>query len=200
MTSFFGTRRAAGVWGIAFVVLLVVSAAIVSLPTASESSDRIASFYKAHGQLIVIQQVLGAIALVPLTAFILSLRSNRWLRPALVVFAAVELVTNVVPLVILAAADRATSLTLVEDLADSALFAAIAVLVVAATLAEPVWLRAVAVLVAGTCALRAILAPLGVSALDALAPLAFVALILLLSIRVLAGAGGGRVRPAEDPA
>src|SRR5207249_1226979 len=83
----------------------------------SESSDRIASFYKAHGQLIVIQQVLGAIALVPLTAFILSLRPNRWLRPALVVFAAVELVTNVVPLVILAAADRATSLTLVEDLA-----------------------------------------------------------------------------------
>ena len=81
-----------------------------------------------------------------------------------------------------------------------ALFAATAVLVVAGTLAEPVWLRAVAVLVAGTCALRAILAPLGVSALDALAPLAFVALILLLSIRVLAGAGGGRVGPAEDPA
>ena len=135
-----GTPRAAGGWGIVFVVLLLVSAAMVSVPTAAETGDRIASFYRAHTSLIVLQQLVGMVALVAFIAFGLSLPANRWLRPALWVFVAVELVTNLIPLAIVAlspSAATAHSLTFVEDLADSALFISVALFVSAATLAEP---------------------------------------------------------------
>jgi len=46
----FGTGRAAGGWGIVFVVILLISAAMVSLPTGAETGTKIATFYKAHGR------------------------------------------------------------------------------------------------------------------------------------------------------
>ena len=49
------TGRKGAWWGVAFVILLFVSAAMVSLPTAAESGDRIAAFYNAHQQVIVWQ-------------------------------------------------------------------------------------------------------------------------------------------------
>src|SRR2546430_14967287 len=93
-----GTSRAAGGWGIVFVVLLLVSAAMVSVPTAAETGDRIGSFYRAHTSLIVVQQLVGMVALVAFIAFGLSLPANRWLRPALWVFVAGSLVSHCVPL------------------------------------------------------------------------------------------------------
>src|SRR5438093_4424444 len=84
-------RRLAGVWGIVFVVLLLASAAMVSLPTAAEPSGRIASFYRAHANVIVFQQVVGAIALAPLVAFAFALKPNRWLKPSLAVLVGLEL-------------------------------------------------------------------------------------------------------------
>ncbi len=192
MTRFLG-GRAAGAWGIAFALLLLVSAAMASLPTAAESDAAITAFYRAHSGIVVLQQVVGALALVPFVAFALSLAPNRWLRPALFLFVAVELITNIVPLVIVATPGAAHQLTLVEDVADSALFISVALFLVAATLAEPMWLRALAYVVAAACVFRALVSPFGVTALDQVAPLAFLAFVLVFSIRLLA-------RPAPLPA
>ena len=192
MTRFLG-GRAAGAWGIAFAVLLLVSAAMASLPTAAYSEAAITAFYRAHSGIVVLQQVVGALALVPFVAFGLSLAPNRWLRPALFLFVAVELITNIVPLVIVAAPGAAHPLTLLEDVADSALFISVALFLVAATLAESMWLRALAYVVAAACVLRALVSPFGVTALDQVAPLAFLAFVLVFSIRLLA-------RPAPLPA
>ncbi len=185
-----GTRRAAGGWGIVFVVLLLVSVAMVSVPTAAESGDRIAAFYRAHASLIVAQQIAGALALAAFLAFALSLPANRWLRIAVWTFAATELVTNLVPLAIVAVnptAGTAHSLTFLEDLADTALFVSVALFVSAATLGEPTWLRIAGYVVALASVLRAVGGPLGLTALDQVAPLAFVAFVLVFSIWLLAG-------------
>jgi hypothetical protein len=191
-----GTTRTAGAWGIAFVVLLLVSAAMVSVPTAAETGDRIVAFYHAHGQLIVIQQIIGVVALAAFVAFGLSLPRNRWVRPALWALVVTELVTNLVPLVILAtnpSADTTHSLTFVEDLADAAFFVSIALFVVAATLPEPMWLRVAAYVVGAGCVIRALASPFEVTALDQIAPLAFVAFVLVLSVKHM-------VRPAPGAA
>jgi len=177
--------RAGGAWGIAFVVLVLVSAAMASLPTAGDSEATIAAFYRDHATIVVLQQVIGVLALLPLVAFGLSIAPNRWLRPALFLLVAVELVTNIVPLVIVAAPGAAHPLTLVEDLADSALFVSVALFLIAATLGEALWLRAIAYAGGAACIIRALASPLGVTALDLVAPLAFVLFVLLLSIRLL---------------
>ncbi len=183
-----GTPRAAGGWGIVFVVLLLVSSAMVSVPTAAETGDRIVSFYRAHTSLIVVQQVVGMVALVAFIAFGLSLPANRWLRPSIWLFVAVELVTNLVPLSIVAlspSAATAHSLTFLEDLADSALFISIALFVSAATLAEPTWLRIAGYVAAAASVIRAIASPLGMTALDQIAPLIFVAFVLVFSVKLI---------------
>ena len=175
-----------------FVVLLLVSAAMISLPTAAQAGDRIVAFYAAHGQLIVVQQIAGVVALAAFIVFVLLLPRNRWLQLALWAFVITELITNVIPLIIVAAnptAETAHSLTFGEDLADAGLFIAIALFVWAATLIEPLWLRVAAYVVAAACVLRAAVSPFGIDALDQVAPLVFVAFVLVLSVKRL-------VRPA----
>src|SRR5436190_17033166 len=169
---------------------------MVSLPTAAQSGDRIAAFYAAHGQVIVIQQVVGAVALAAFVLFALSLRPNRWLRPTLLAFIALELVTNIVPLVILVAAGTpgaAHSWTFVEDIADALFSITIALFVAAATLGEPLWVRILGYAVAALNVLRGVGEPLGFTALDAIAPLAFVAFMVIFSAKLL-------VRPLVRPA
>jgi hypothetical protein len=169
---------------------------MVSLPTAAQSGDRIAGFYAAHGQVIVIQQVLGVVALAAFVLFALSVRPNRWLRPTLWAFVAIELATNVVPLVIVFAAsspDAAHTWTFVEDIADALFSIAIALFVAAATLGEPLWVRMLAYAVAALNVLRGVGDPFGFTTLDAAAPLAFVAFMLVFSAKLL-------IRPLSLPA
>jgi hypothetical protein len=176
------------VWGIIFVVLLFASATMVSVPTAADSGDRIAAFYREHGQFIAIQQVIGVAALAAFILFALSLPPNRWLRLTLWVLVALELVTNVVPLVILFAAnspDAAHTWTSVEDLADALFSIAVALFVAAATLAQPLWMRIIGWAVAALNVLRGVGDPFGYTALDAIAPLAFIAFVLVLSVKLL---------------
>lgn len=182
-------RRFAGWWGIAFVVLLFVSAAMASLPTSADSDATISAFYRDHASVVVLQQVVGALALAPFVLFAFSLEPNRWLRPAVFLFVGVELVTNVVPLVTLVARGAARPLTLVEDVADAALFLAVALFVAVATLRQPLWLRMTAYLVGALCVIRALASPLHADFLDQVAPLVFIAFVLLMSIRAI-------VRPA----
>jgi len=178
--------RAGGLWGIAFVVVLFVGAAMVSLPTASESGERIRAFYQAQGSIIVIQQMVETTALVPLLLFALSLK-RQWVVPAAIIIAVAELATNIVPLIIVATsagAAGAHTLTQVEDLADTALFVGIALFLDAASRGEIYWLRWIAVAAAAICLMRAILGPLEIKYLDAIAPLAFILVILLLRARL----------------
>jgi hypothetical protein len=197
--------RKGGWWGIAFVIALLVSAGMVSLPTAAEHGTNISDFYSAHRQIIIWQQVVGALALLPFLAFVAAIidriratgrQPSGWLIPASALVVAAELATNVVPIALVLAsqpsADLAHTLTLVEDLADSALFASIAAFVLAASSAETSWVRALTALVALASVARAVASPLGLTALDTAAPLAFIGVVVLLSIRMLAGAGPAR--------
>src|SRR2546421_4308972 len=186
------TIRRGGWWGIAFVVTLFVAAAMVSLPTARQSGRAIAAFYAAHTGVILVQQVLGVVTLAFFLAFALALgaRRRRWLLLGTVLLAISELVTNIVP-VILALTnfgpDGAHTWTVIEDLADEALFISIAVFSVAATIDEVGWVRVAGLVVAAIALLRFALTLFGVAALDALAPIAFLILILIVSVRILRG-------------
>src|SRR5439155_7132307 len=97
--------------------------------------------------------------------------------------------TNLVPLALVAlnpSAETAHTLTFVEDLADSALFISMALFASAVTLGERLWLRIAGYAVALVAVIRAVGGPLGMTALDLVAPLAFVAFVLVFSIKLLA--------------
>ena len=186
------TSRRGGWWGIAFVVTLFVSGAMVSLPTARQTGRAIAAFYAAHTGVILVQQVLGVVTLAFFLAFAMALGARR--RPALLVgtvlLAMSELVTNIVPVILALTTpepDGAHAWTVIEDLADEALFISIAVFSVAATIDVIGWVRLAGLLVAAISLVRVVLTAFGLAALDALAPIAFLILILILSVRILMG-------------
>src|SRR5438094_3480487 len=166
------TSRRGGWWGIAFVVTLFVAGAMVSLPTGRQTGRAIAAFYAAHTGVILVQQVLGVVTLAFFLAFALALgaRRRRWLLVGTVLLAISELVTNIVP-VILALTnlgpDGAHAWTVIEDLADEALFVSIAVFSVAATTATAGRVRAVGLVVAAISLLLVGLALFWVSPLVA---------------------------------
>ena len=205
-----GGRKGAW-WGVAFVILLLVSAAMVSLPTAAEPGDRIAAFYNAHQQVIVWQQIVGTLALLPFLAFAAALsrwarmdgRRNRWLMPAAGLVALATVATSLVAAAMALMPDLspalAHQLTVIEDLADSVLFASLAGFVLAASTGAPVWVRALAVLVAIASLARAVLSPFGVTVLDVAAPPAVLAFLLLLSGRLLFGPAAGRHAAEAGP-
>ena len=186
------TGRRGGWWGVAFVVALFVGGAMVSLPTAAQGGRQIQAFYAAHATVILIQQVLGIVALAFLLAFAVALGARRqpWLLVGTLALAIAELATNI-PAVILAEAnlepDGAHALTVIEDVADGALFVSIAVFSVAATMGQAAWVRAAGFVVAAVSLLRVVMTAVGVHALDVLAPTGFLALVLILSIRLLMG-------------
>ncbi len=197
--------RKGGWSGIVFVLMLLVSAGMVSLPTAAEPGQRIYDFYSTHRQIIIWQQVVGALSLLPFLAFMAAInhrvhisgqQPSRWLIPAAALVVTAELVTNVAALAIALAsrpsADLAHTLTLVEDFADSALFGAIAIFVLAASRGEASGVRALAAAVGLASVARAVGSPFGLTALDVAAPAAFIGFVSLLSIRVLGGLGPAR--------
>ncbi|TMF45183.1 MAG: hypothetical protein E6I23_05545 [Chloroflexi bacterium] len=109
--------------------------------------------------------------------------------PAAGLVALATLATSLVPLAMALmpnlSPDLAHQLTVVEDLADSVLFASLAGFVLATSTGAPVWVRALAVLVAIASLARAALSPFGVTVLDIAAPLAVLGFIVLLSGRLL---------------
>jgi len=194
-----GQSMSGGYWGVVFACGLLAGAAMVSLPTAAQNADEIKAFYAANRQIIVVQQIVGVLALVPFFGFTVTLarrtrtqagRDGRSIVLAGVVLAIAELATNVPPLLLASASDpapgTADTVTLIEDLADAALFASIAFFSLATALADHSWLRVAGLIVAALTLLRAFASPLGVTALDAVAPLAFVAYVLVLSGRLIA--------------
>src|SRR5438034_5740460 len=186
------SRRRGGWWGVAFVVTLAVSAGMVSLPTSAQSGAQIAGFYRAHAAVILVQQVLGVLSVVFFLLFAVALGASRrrWLLVGTVLVAITELATNVLPVVLALSnptPDGAYALTVAEDLADAALFATVAVFSVAATIDQVAWVQVTGLVVAALAVIRAAASPFAITALDVVAPLAFIALILMLSVRLLIG-------------
>jgi len=186
------TSRRVGWWGVAFVATLFVGAAMVSVPTATQGGREIHAFYVAHAGVILVQQVLGVVALGFFLAFAVALgaRRRRFLLAGTVLLAVTELATNILPAILAVAnlePDGAHGLTVLEDLADAALSISIGVFAIAATIDQVGWVRAVGGLVAALSLLRGVMTPLGVRALDVLAPVSFLALVLILSFRLLMG-------------
>ena len=186
------SSRRGGWWGVAFVVTLAVSAGMVSLPTSAQSGAQIAGFYRAHAAVILVQQVLGVLSVVFFLLFAVALGASRrrWLLVGTVLVAITELATNVLPVVLALSnptPDGAYALTVAEDLADAALFASVAVFSVAATIDQVAWVQVTGLVVAALAVIRAAATPFAITALDLVAPLAFIALILILSVRLLIG-------------
>jgi hypothetical protein len=188
-----------GWWGVAFVLGLLVFGGMGSLPTAAQSGEDITAYYAAHRQLIIIQQIIGVLLVVPILAFARTLdrrtrspggQTGRWIMPAALVLVAAEIATNVLPVVLAAMPDAspatAHGLTLAADLVDAVLFAAIAFFSLTAALAEPVWVRGLGLMVVALTLIRAFASPMGMTVLDAVAPIAFVAYVLVLSTRIIA--------------
>src|SRR5438874_1704182 len=169
-----------------------VLAGMVSLPTSAQSGAQIAGFYRAHGSVIMVQQVLGVLSVVFFLLFAVALGASRrrWLLVGTVLVVITELATNVLPVVLALSnptPDGAYALTVAEDLADAALFASVAVFLVAATIDQVAWVQVTGLVVAALAVIRAAATPFAITALDLVAPLAFIALILILSVRLLIG-------------
>ena len=60
-------RRRDGWWGIASLILLLLQASIVSVPTAKDPAEHVKAFYAAHGTVIVIAQAILFVALAMFT-------------------------------------------------------------------------------------------------------------------------------------
>ena len=191
------SSRRGGWWGVAFVVTLAVSAGMVSLPTSAQSGAQIAGFYRAHGSLILLQQLLGVLSVVFFLVFAVALGAGRrrWLLVGTVLVAITELATNVLPVVLALSnptPDGAYALTVAEDLADAGLFASVAVFSVAATIDQVAWVQVTGLVVVALAVIRADASPFGITALDVVAPLGFIALILILSVQLLIGKPSAR--------
>src|SRR6266581_4041697 len=119
-----------GWWGVAFACGLLLSAAMVSLPTAAQNAEEIKAFYTANHQIIMVQQIIGVLALLPFLGLTVALARHARARGggggqaivlAGLVLAIAEVATNVPPLILASASDptlgAAHTLTLVEDLA-----------------------------------------------------------------------------------
>jgi len=199
------SRRRDGWWGIAFLILLLLQASMVSVPTAEDSAEHVKALYGAHGALIVIAQAIGALALFPLVMFARALdrrarasggAGRGWIMPAAVFVVVAEIVTNAVPVVIVAMSSAspaaAHTLTKIEDVADAILFVALAIFTVAVARHQARWFVAVGWASAGLMLVHAALTLVDVSALQAVAPLTFVVFVLLVSILML-------VQPIPEP-
>jgi hypothetical protein len=187
-----GTRRTA-LWGLAFVLLLLVSAGMVTVPGGDDSVTVVRRFYDDHRAVIVVAQVIGLLAAAVFVPFAQRLQRSRSVGGAPWVFATgcavagAAVLTAVPPLLLCAVATSAGRATVADlatasDLTDVVLFAAIAAFGAAVVRGvTTTWLRAVAGAVALLCAVRAVLLLAGSAVLEVVAPVAFVVLVLCVA-------------------
>jgi hypothetical protein len=98
--------RVAGALAAGFVVLLLATELVLSLPDETDSPSLIASFYATHRALIIILQLLGFLAAVLLAAYAWRLRSvDQIVAVTGLVMAACGLIPGLITLVIAVVAD-----------------------------------------------------------------------------------------------
>ena len=185
--------RSTAYWGLAFVLLLLVSAGMVTVPGESNGVAFVRSFYEDNRSVIVVSQVIGLVAAVAFFVFARGLQHREWVGRAPWVFvcgsgvAVAAVLAGVPPLVLCVlarsgAANTISTLATASDLVDVVLFAAIAAFAVSVTVAVgTTWLRALAAVVAVISGVRAVIVLTGGSALELAGPIAFIVLILSLS-------------------
>jgi hypothetical protein len=194
-----GASRAAGGWGWAFTMLLLISAGMASVPGGSDADSTVREFYTAHAGVVITAQVISLVASATFVLFTLTLRprgSERRtglgrLEAAGLAVAAASVLTVVPPLWLCVVADSASSsgvhrLAVASDLVDVVLFLTIGAFGgVLAAGASATWFKGIAAFVAVLAVARAVESLLGSQLLELAAPLAFVALVVLVSTLVL---------------
>jgi hypothetical protein len=189
--------RRAGWSGVTFVVLLLLGAGMASVPGSSNSVATVRAFYLDHRAVVLVAQLveLAAAAVFVLharaLAGVLSSRRSKGLRSAGLLVAAGAGLTAVPVLALTATAPSASDrvvagLARASDLTDVVLFAAVSLFAAAAARSSAAsWVGGLAAAVALLSAARSVLLACGSSALNLTAPLAFIALVGVLSIRQL---------------
>ena len=198
-----GRGSRAGAWaGVAFVVLLLVAEAAVSLPRTTHSDAFIAAYYADHRAFIAVDQVVQLFCSYLLwrwlTAFVVtSGRVTRMSRVGLgrirlagwaVVAASVLtcLAVLVLALVPSLGAGAVRAFAAATDWTDVLLFLTVAGLGLAsAQPGHPTWLRGSGALLAALAAAHAALSAVGSTVLGVVAPLAFLLFVLGVSIWML---------------
>ena len=184
-----GQTRTGGI----FVLLLLVSAGMASVPDGGDVVTRVRAFYAAHTGVVLVAQVVGLAAAVVFALFARALSASapqrgsaglrRW-GYAVAVAAAVTVLPVLALCAVAAHASRRTvhGLAVAGDWTDVLLFAAIAGFCIAVARTSPrTGLRTLAAVVAALAAARAVLLGVGATRLELVAPLAFVVLVLTLS-------------------
>jgi hypothetical protein len=185
-------RMAAALAG-GFIVLLLATEAVLSLPDESASANLVATFYAVHRAFIIILQLLGFVAAGLLGAYAWRLRRvDRVVSAAGMVMAVCALVPGLITLVVAVVADPADPApagrwNLLEPRGDDVLFLGIFAFaaIVALRLGRRVpALGVLALLVAVACLARLALEVAGVGRgpLDAVGPLSFLVLIAVMAV------------------
>jgi hypothetical protein len=200
-------RTANGGWlGIASGALLLVSAAMLSAPGADGPASEISTYFADSRAVVLLSQAVGLAAAVLFLAFALRFAlaatpgpadPDRWRlvwSSGVLVFAAAVVAS--LPTILLALTSDANAasswtrpLALLADGTDAALFLTIALFLAAAATQgtrAPAWLRASAAIGALLAIARSIAGLVQVtSVLEAVAPLAFIAVVLAASVWML---------------
>jgi hypothetical protein len=198
------TRRTSGWLGILFVVLLFLSAGMVTLPSSAQSREVTAAFYAANRWVIIIAQAFGLMAAPVIIAFALGVQNSMSSVHAADRIEAIGLAGILVGMVSLVTAVPVIVLSLttynlpfwvrMTDMSDAILFLAIAAFCASAAVRgdhAPAWWRAVAALTGLFALVRSIAGFVqATSFLDPAAPLAFITFVLVTSIHLLLGARG----------
>jgi hypothetical protein len=191
--------RAVAGWGFAFTVLLLVSGGMATVPGGDDTVSYVRQFYADHASVVVISQLIGLAAAAALVPFVLGLprqltgrTSSRplvaWLGLGI---SAAAVIAAIPPLLLCWTADsgskgQVSALAQASDLTDVLLFGVIAGWAAAVLLSTTTAvLRVLAALTAATCAARAVLIVSGSDALVVVAPIAFLVLVMTLSVVAL---------------
>jgi hypothetical protein len=184
--------RVAGTLAAGFVVLLLATEVVLTLPDETASAAAVAAFYARHRGLIVILQLLGVVAAGLLGGYAWRLRAvDRVVAVAGLIMAGCSLIPTLITLVIAIVADpshpvAAGRWNTLEPLGDDILFVGILLFAgaVALRLGRLPAVGLLALLVALSCLIRLVLEVAGRNRgpLDAIAPLSFVLLIAVMAI------------------
>ena len=204
-------RLAAGL-AVAFIVLLLATELVLTLPDEADSPAIVARFYTEHRTFIIALQLLGILDTLLLGGYAWRLRSvDRSVAGAGLLMALCALAPTMITLVLAIVADPARPQTaarwnILEPRGDDILF--VGIVVFASTIAVRLGrnnpaLGVLALIVAVACLLRLILEAAGKSrgALEAVGPLLFVVLIAtmaVLSFRGVLRADPRQLRESTD--
>jgi hypothetical protein len=198
--------RVAGALAAGFVVLLLATELVLTLPDAADSPASVANFYAAHRALIIILQLLGLVAAGLLGAYALRLRSvDRVVAAAGMIMAVCGSIPSLITLAIAVVADpdspaAAGRWNMLEPRGDDALFVGIVLFAgaVAVRLGRRLpALGLLAVLVAVSCSARLALeiARENRGPLEAIGPLSFLVLIAVMALLSFLGILGAESPP-----